>query len=156
VNVLGMIRTEPGGPAWKQAIAVPFERVRRLAVGQSLQVRARGDRHGTARYGDVDTVDAAATWDDETGSLALFVANRDPAAPATVEVALAGFGDLRLRAAHTVGPGDGLQPSTANVPDAPDRVRLRPLRPVVVDGGSAGLRLPPLSWNVVRLARAGI
>jgi hypothetical protein len=33
-------------------------------------------------------------------------------------------------------------------------VRLRPLPDVVVDGGSAGLRLPPLSWSVVRLERS--
>jgi alpha-L-arabinofuranosidase len=155
VNVLGLIRTEPRGPAWKQATALPFEHVRRSAVGESLHVRARVDRHATVRYGDVDTVDAAATWDDDTATLALFLVNRDPAAPAAVDVALAGFGDLRPRAAHTLAPGHGLAPGAANTRRAPDHVRLRPLPDVVVDSGSAGLRLPPLSWSVVRLERSG-
>ena len=35
VNVLGLIRSEEGGDAWKQSIAYPFEQMRRLASGRS-------------------------------------------------------------------------------------------------------------------------
>ena len=43
VNVIGLLRSEPGGEAWKQTIAYPFEQMARLARGQILQVVATSD-----------------------------------------------------------------------------------------------------------------
>ena len=75
VNVIGLLRSEEGGDAWKQTIAYPFEQMRRLATGQILQVVASGDRYDSPSYTDVPVVDASATYDEETGGR-LFVANR--------------------------------------------------------------------------------
>ena len=76
VNVIGLLRSEPGGPAWKQTIAYPFEQMRRLARGQILHVVAESDRYDSADYTDVPLVDTSATYDAETGRAALFVAHR--------------------------------------------------------------------------------
>ena len=150
VNVLGLLRSEPGGPAWAQTIALPFAEIRRSAVGESLQVAVGGDRLDTRRYGDVVAVDAAATWDEESRSLAVFVANRAPAEATTLDVALAGFGELAVAGARTLGGGtDG---SAANDQHAPGRVRLRPLSGVTRTDGGLHLELPPLSWSAVRLS----
>jgi alpha-N-arabinofuranosidase len=149
VNVLGLLRSEPGGPAWAQPIALPFAEVRRLAVGESLQVAVTGDRCRTARYGDVATVDAAATWDEEHRALALFLANRDPAEVSTVDVALAGFGELTVAGARTLGGAQDR--SAANSAQFPDRVRCHPLAGVRSTDGGLHLELPPLSWSTVRL-----
>jgi alpha-N-arabinofuranosidase len=149
VNVLGLLRSEPAGPAWAQTIALPFGEIRRLAVGESLQVALTGDRRPTARYGDVAVVDAAATWDEESRALAVFVANRDPAAATTVDVAVAGFGELAVAGALTLG--DGQDGGAANSREFPDRVRLRPLAGVTAGDGGLRLDLPPLSWSAVRL-----
>jgi alpha-N-arabinofuranosidase len=149
VNVLGLLRSEPAGPAWAQTIALPFGEVRRLAVGASLQVALTGDRSATARYGDVPVVDAAATWDEESRALAVFAANRDPAEATTVDVALAGFGGLTVAGARVLGGGqDG---AATNSLEFPDRVRLRPLAGVTPTDGGLRLELPPLSWSVTRL-----
>jgi alpha-N-arabinofuranosidase len=154
VNVLGLIRTEPGGPAWTQTIALPFREVRRLAVGrEALRVAVRSDRHETERHGDADTVDAAATWDADGEALALFTVNRDPAAPAVVELTAEGFGPLRVVAARTLCAGEGQDRRTTNSADAPARVGLRPLSDVTADDGGVRLLLPPLSWTVLELAR---
>ena len=67
INVIGLLRSEPGGDAWKQTIAYPFEQMRRLARGQILQVIAHADRYDSASYTDVPLVDASATYDEETG-----------------------------------------------------------------------------------------
>jgi alpha-N-arabinofuranosidase len=139
VNVLGLLRSEPGGPAWAQTIALPFTEIRTAAVGESLQVAVGGDRLDTRRYGDVAAVDAAATWDEETRSLALFVANRDPAAATTVDVVLAGFGELAVSGARTLSAAA----------DASER--LRPLPGCTPTDGGLHLALPPLSWSAVRL-----
>jgi alpha-N-arabinofuranosidase len=149
VNVLGLLRSEPGGPAWPQTIAVPFQEVRRLAVGESLQVALTGDRCATARYADVPVVDAAATWDEENRTLALFLANRAATAATTVDVVLAGFGALTPAGARTLGDGHG--GPAANSRDHPDRVRLRPLAGIAPTDGGLRLELPPLSWSAVRL-----
>jgi alpha-N-arabinofuranosidase len=65
INVIGLLRSEPRGDAWKQTIAYPFEQMRRLARGQILQVIAHADRYDSARYADVPLVDAFHC--DETG-----------------------------------------------------------------------------------------
>ena len=72
------IRTEPGGPAWRQTIFHPFAQTARLARGTALRVEPKGAQHETAVHGLVDTVDAAATWDQESGRIALFLVNRHP------------------------------------------------------------------------------
>ena len=142
VNVLGLIRTEPGGPAWAQPIALPFREMRRLATGEALRIGGRSDRHRTPRYDRVDTVDAAATWDDDAGALALFVANRDPEAAAALECTLTGFPQLRPATARTLGPGGD--------------EGLRPLPGVTVEDGVLRAQLPPVSWSVLTLRPAGV
>ena len=59
MNVIGLLRSEPGGPAWKQTIAYPFEQMRRLAQGQILQVVSESDRYDSADYTDVPLVDTS-------------------------------------------------------------------------------------------------
>jgi alpha-N-arabinofuranosidase len=153
VNVIGLLRSEPGGAAWKQPIAHPFEQVRRRATGEILAVRTRGDRYESPRFGDVDVVDAAGTWDAESGVVSLFLANRDQTEPATVEVGVRGFGELRVQHAAVLAADEGQDRHTTNDEQHPDRVGMRPLDGVQVADGTAQLTLPPLSWAVVQLVR---
>ena len=44
VNVIGLMRTEEGGPAWRQTIFHPFAQTARLARGTSLRVEPRAPR----------------------------------------------------------------------------------------------------------------
>jgi alpha-N-arabinofuranosidase len=154
VNVIGLLRSEPGGPAWKQSIAHPFEQIRRRAAGEILDVRVRSDRYETPRFGDVDLVDVAATWDAESGVVALFLANRHQSEPATVEAGVRGFGELRVQHAAVLAAAEGQDRHTSNDEQHPDRVGLRPLDDVQVEDGLAQLTLPQLSWAVVQLVRA--
>jgi alpha-N-arabinofuranosidase len=153
VNVIGLLRSEPGGPAWKQSIAHPFEQVRRRATGEILAVQTRSDRYETPRFGDVDLVDASGTWDAEAGVVSLFLANRDQAEAAQVEVGVRGFGELRVQHAAVLAAAEGQDRHTTNDEQHPDRVALRKLEDVTVADGVAQVTLPPLSWAVVQLAR---
>jgi alpha-L-arabinofuranosidase len=155
VNALGMLHSEPGGPAWKQTTALPFERVRHHAVGEVLQVRTGGDRHESTAYGDVPVVDTTATWDEDAGVLSLFLANRDLDRSTVVTASLHGFPPLRPLDAVVLAPPDGDRQAT-NTADAPGRVRLRALDGVEVGATERGtavatVPLPPLSWAHVRL-----
>ena len=63
-----------------------------LARGRIMHLAVTSDQYATARYGDVPVVDASGTWDEETGLLTIFMANRSLDAPADVETALRGPG----------------------------------------------------------------
>jgi alpha-N-arabinofuranosidase len=78
--------TEPAGPAWRQPTFHPFAITSRLAAGQVLRVRADSPLLDTARFGEVPSVDAVATYDEETGKLAVFLVNRSVDGP--IEVTL--------------------------------------------------------------------
>jgi alpha-N-arabinofuranosidase len=94
--------------------------------------------------GEVESVVAAATHDEVSGELVLFVANRSPdlAVPLELELAgsLAGHTAVRHRVLQDADPG---ATNTARRPDA-----VLP-RDVPVTGQ---IRLEPDSWNVLRCA----
>jgi alpha-L-arabinofuranosidase len=152
VNTLSAIRTEPGGPAWRQATFHPFAQAARLARGQVLQVALRAPTYGTAVHGEVPVVDAVATHDEETGSLALLAVNRSQDEPVEVTVDLRAFPGLRVAEASVLADRDRL---AANTVDQPDRVRPREHPDAGIDDARLRLVLPPVSWNAVRLEPAG-
>ncbi|RCK70639.1 alpha-L-arabinofuranosidase [Desertihabitans brevis] len=151
VNVIAPIRSEEGGPAWRQTIFHPFAQTARLARGQIMRTAVTSDRHHSDRFGDVDTVDVACTWDEGTGRLALFLANRGLEEASDVEVVLRGLqaGADGLTGRVLTVPEDGDR-FTANTEDAQDRVGLSDL-PVDVQDGSVRVSLPPLSWACVEV-----
>ncbi len=91
VNVIAPIRSEAGGPAWRQTIFHPFAITSRLARGQVLRVEPQGPVQETERFGEVPVVDAVATHDPETGEVSVFLVNRHLSEPVTLAVPLAGF-----------------------------------------------------------------
>ncbi len=150
VNVIGLLRSEEGGEAWKQTIAYPFEQMRRLATGQIIQVVASGDVFDSNQFTDVPVVDATATYDQENGRAALFVANRSLDETATLDVDLRGLAVTAVLAATTLHAGEGQDRHTTNL-EVHDAVRPRPFDDHVLDGGRLTAQLPPLSWSVFEL-----
>jgi alpha-N-arabinofuranosidase len=144
VNVIAPITTEPGGRSWRQATFFPFADVAGRACGEALRVAVDSPRHPTDKYGEVDSIVAAATHDDATGELVLFVANRSVADAVTVDLNLAGSFAGYVPVAHRIL--HEADPSASNSPERPDAVAPRDV-PV-----AATLTLEPISWNVVRCA----
>jgi len=146
-NVLGLIRSEQGGEAWKQTIAYPFEQMRRLATGQILQVVGAGDRYDSPLYTDVPVVDATATFDRESGRTAVFVANRSLTGSSQLELDLRGVTAERVAAATSLHAGEGQDRHTSNR-DQHDALVPTPFSDFVFDAGRLTANLPPLSWTV--------
>ena len=151
VNVIGLLRSEPGGAAWKQTIAYPFEQMRRLAQGQIVQVIAKSDRYDSADYTDVPLVDTSATYDPETGRAALFVAHRSMAEDAILTADLRGLGSLRVVEATSLYPR-GSQDRHATNRDRHDAVEPERFDSFELADGKLTATLPPLSWTVFELA----
>jgi alpha-N-arabinofuranosidase len=142
VNVIAPIRSEPGGPAWRQTIFHPFALTSRLAKGDVLQVRVASPTQETGRFGEVPVVDAVATHD--AGSTALFVVNRHRTESVSLEVPV---GEVGVHEAWTLSDEDT---SATNTAEHPDRVVPQRIAPEVA-GGVLRLTLPPVSWSAVQV-----
>jgi len=153
INVIGLLRSEPGGEAWKQTIAYPFEQMRHLARGQIIQLISNSDRYDCPTFTDVPLVDASATYDAETGRAALFVANRSLSEPALLTVDLRGIDATAVLTSATLGAQPGQDRHTSNGVSH-DAVIPRPFDAYAFDNGRLTATLPPLSWTVFDLEAA--
>src|SRR6478735_4157223 len=151
VNVIAPIFSEENGPAWRQTIFHPFSRMAELAKGQILRLSVDSDKYANTRFGDTDLVDVSATWNEETGRVALFLANRGLEEAADVEVSLRGFDAQRVVRAEVLEIPDGGDRFTINNQENPGRVGLKPLEGAKANGSELRLSLPALSWAVVEL-----
>jgi alpha-N-arabinofuranosidase len=148
VNVIAPIMTDPDGGAWRQTIFHPFAITSRLAQGVVLRLEAQSDSYHTARYGDVPTLDAAATYDQSSGTVTVFAVNRGTEDSLSLTAALDRFGELEVAEAWLIGGGD---PYATNDQVEPDRVVPVPLESARVTDGTLRADLPPVSWCAIRL-----
>jgi alpha-N-arabinofuranosidase len=151
VNVIAPIMTEPGGRAWKQTTFHPFALTARHAAGQVLRAAVDCPTIETAKYGEVATLDAVVTYDEAAGEVVLFAVNRSTTEPLALDVDLRGFGDLTVAHALTLSNPDHTWTATA---DDSTSVLPRPNATARIQGGRAHVELPPVSWSMVRMARA--
>jgi alpha-N-arabinofuranosidase len=143
VNTIAPITTLEGGRAWRQTTFFPFADVASRAHGEALRVHVTSPTHATAKYGEVDSVVAAATYDAENRDLVLFLVNRSTDWTATLDLhlggSLAGYHPVEHRVLQSSDP------HAKNTRTAPDTVAPRH----VTVGDTIALQ--PISWNVLRL-----
>jgi alpha-L-arabinofuranosidase len=147
-NIIAPIRTEPGGPAWRQTIFHPFAQAARFARGEALRVEPVAPQIDTKKYGPVPALTAAASYDPADRSAAVFAVNRDRTNPLRLTVDLRAVPGAQLRSHHLLSDDE---PRATNTQHAPDRVIPRELSGRV-DDGILAVTLPPASWNVLELS----
>jgi alpha-N-arabinofuranosidase len=152
VNVIAPIRSEPGGPAWRQASFHPFALTSRHGRGTVLRTETDAPRYETARHGEVPLLDAVAVGSEDSAAVTVFAVNRDQHQEAAVELDLRGLPAL-VGGEHVAVCDD--DPDAVNTAEQPDRVTPRRRDDVKVSGGNATVVLPPLSWNMIRLQGGG-
>ena len=149
VNAIGAIRTEPGGPAWRQTIFHPFKLVSELAHGTVLQAKTEAPQVNTKTAGEVDEVVVSAVFNSAAGSITLFILNRNPETEFEVDGLLRGFSPFTKASAQRVS-GSNLQ--RANTATDPDAVVPQSHQEFTLRDDSFTLRMPPLAWDVVTLS----
>jgi len=149
VNVIAPIMTNPGGPAWRQTIFYPFAQAASHAAGEVLRVEPQVATYPTRSYGDVPLLDMTATYDESAGGLTLLVVNRSTTEEVELSADVRGFSGYRPDVALTLHSDD---PTTKNTAATPEAVTPKRLERLTVDGGMLRVVLPPISWNVLRLA----
>jgi alpha-N-arabinofuranosidase len=145
VNTIGSIRSEPGGPAWRQSIFHPFALTARHAQGQVLQPQVAAPTLATTKHGEVPGLDSVATYDDEEGRVAVFVVNRSPAEPVSFSTDLRAFGRVEVSEATMLWDEDLF---AVNTIEDPDRVAPKPHSSAQVVGSALEAELPPASWSM--------
>ena len=146
VNTLSLIRTEPGGPAWRQATFHPFALTARYASGTVLDLRVDAPTLATELHGEVPVLDAVATHDREEGRLAVLVVNRHPQEHLSFTTDVRRFGDGSLTEAFVLADDDL---TAANTEADPDRVVPREHPRARLTDGVLEAELPPASWNLL-------
>ncbi|MGW6129528.1 arabinosylfuranosidase ArfA [Cellulomonas sp. NPDC055163] len=149
VNAIAPIMTEPGGRSWRQTIFHPFAQASAFASGEVLRVAIEAPTYETAKFGDVPVADAVATWDAETGALALFAVNRSTTDTVELTVDVRSLPGLsRVVDATSLSNPDHTWQATA---DDATSVLPRTNPSVKLDSGTLTVEVPPVSWNTVRL-----
>jgi len=146
VNVIAPIMTEPGGISWKQTTFFPFALTSQLATGSTISTRVECEDYDTAAYGSVPLVSAVATHDVELGRASVFVVNRSTTDATTLDIDLDRLGPVVRATAQTLSDDD---PHAANTLVEPERIGLRENATLRVEGRTAAIELPPVSWTVV-------
>jgi len=118
VNVIAAVLTTPNG-ALKQSIYYPFALYSEHAKGISLTPVVDSPTYDASEHGEVQTIDASASFDEETGDLAMFLVNRsvDQDARVTIDLSdrvVTGAGDIQVMT--------GDDPKLANTWEQPDNV----------------------------------
>ncbi|MQA11777.1 MAG: alpha-L-arabinofuranosidase [Pseudonocardiaceae bacterium] len=150
VNVIAPIRTERGGPAWKQTTFHPFADAARYGKGRVLRVEPRSTRHETAEYGEVDQLHCVAVQDaaPDADTTTILAVNRSVEQPLNLHAEVRALGDVRVLGHHVIADADR---HARNSAEHPDRVQPRQVTGAAVSDGQLTAQLPPLSWNVLRL-----
>ena len=91
-------------------------------------------------------VSAVATHDVELGRVSVFVVNRSTTDATTLDIDLDGLGAVVRATAQTLSDDD---PHAANTLVEPERIGLRENATLRVEGRTAAIELPPVSWTVV-------
>jgi alpha-N-arabinofuranosidase len=146
VNAIGAIRTEPGGPAWRQTIFHPFALAARHARGQVLRPAIASPARAGRLLPELPYLVASATHDAGNGRVAVFALNRHLEEEQDLRVELRGFdGAFTLQEAIELFHPDM---QACNTERAPQAVAPRPHGRARVEEGGLRARLRPGSWNV--------
>ena len=146
--------------AWRQTIFFPFAHMSRFGRGKVLRAQVESDTYDSSYYDPRGTQELTfpvpnvpylkiAAVAGETGSLSLFMLNRDLKQEMEVSLEARSFGRLALGQALELRHDD-LQ--ATNTRDATERVKPAPLQGVTVDGGRLRATLKPASWNVIHVS----
>ena len=149
VNVIAPIMTRNGGGVWAQTIYWPLMQASAYGRGTALRPLISSPVYDCSDYEKVPLVDATATLGDD-GSVTIFAVNRDMKEDILLDADLRAFGDLKI-VEHSVLHHDDVK--AVNTEENPDNVRPAAGNGGTLDGGKLEIRLPALSWNVIRLAK---
>ncbi len=151
VNVIAPIMTSETG-CWQQTIFWPFFHVSRYGRGIALQPVIHSPLYDTKDFTDVPYVDAVAVYDDEANTLNLFAFNRSVDRDITLSCNLRAFLNTRFVEQIVLHHDDV---KATNTEESPDTVMPFSQKMFEEENSRYTVKLPALSWNVLRFSVDG-
>ena len=149
VNVIAPIMTRNSGSCWAQTTYWPLLHASKYGRGTALRAIVDSPVYDCRDFEAVPTIDATATLGDD-GSVTVFCVNRDLNEDFKLEIDLRAFGKLRLEE-HILLRHDDVK--AVNTEENPDNVSPTAGPGGEMDSGRAAIRVPALSWNVIRFVK---
>ena len=150
VNVIAPIMTEPspGGKTWRQTIFYPFMHASLYGRGTVLRCPVTCGKYDSADYSDIPYLESVAVHNEEKGELVIFAVNRSLNEDMDLEADLFGLENLVFREHISLYNRDLSAANSAEreivFPESKSGASL--------DRTKLLVRLPPASWNVLRLS----
>jgi alpha-L-arabinofuranosidase len=133
---------------WAQTIYWPFMHASLYGRGTALRPIIKAPLYSSTEYDDVPFIDAAAVLGDD-GSLNIFVLNRDADNDIELSCDLRAFGTICIKE-HIVLHHDNVK--AVNSEDAPNEVTPSIHHDHEAESGKFLIRVPALSWNVLKFS----
>jgi len=146
VNVIAPIATNENA-LLRHTIFYPYSWALHHARGAAIELLVESPTYEASGMGQVPYVDAAATFDKESGKTTLFLFNRDLSKARELELAWEDTAPTRVTEA-TVLTGDDLK--AFNSFDAPQKVAPKPLDKPSMKGSTARLEVPARSYSMIQ------
>ena len=153
VNVIAPIMTEKGGPAWRQTIFYPSLHASAYGRGTVLLGPMDSEKYDSKEYCGIPYLETVTVHNEEKDELTIFAVNRHLTENMDLAVNLHDLGNLKLIEHITLNNKDL---KAVNSPGDEN------VKPIILAGAkidnTAGksrleARLPPASWNVIRLGK---
>ena len=149
INTIAPIMTRNGGPAWKQTIYYPYLHASLYGRGTALNVLVDSPKYDSKDFSDVPVLDAIMV-ENEDGGLTLFAVNKDQEEEIAVECCLRDYPGWQV-VEHLVM--DCADRYAVNTEADPERVVPHASSEHSLTDDVLTVKMPKLSWNVVRLNR---
>jgi len=149
VNVIAPIMTEPGGPAWKQTTYYPYYFASIFGRGTALNLGVECAGYDADVADNVKYLDISGVHDKASNTISFFAVNRHASDTLDLAIDLKGFGgaarviDHQVMTHSDLRAVNSLKDQNAVVPKAGSGI--------AVDGGSLTGKLPPYSYQMIRV-----
>ncbi len=151
VNVIAPIMTAEGGACWAQTIFYPFMHASLYGRGIALKSIVNTPIYDCSDYEAVPLIDATATMSEDGESVTVFCVNRDLHSDFELDIDMRAFESMSI-VEHILLKHDDVK--AVNTQDNPDNVAPMSGPGGVIDNNRVQMRIPALSWNVIRFGKA--
>ncbi len=147
VNVISPILTTRDA-LLKHSTYYPILLFSKLAAGAALDVSVKAPTYRTKKYGDMPLLDVSASYDEGQQSGAIFIVNRSQTESLPAELHWQDRTPKSISAAYQLA---GTDPKAANSFENPNRIAAAQVAAPRINGQSAALTLPPLSFTALEV-----
>lgn len=145
VNIISWLQTRTDG-LLKQSSFYPFMLVSNLAKGQALDLAVKSPTYETKRHGAVPCLDVSASYDEATGSQAIFIVNRSQTDAVVTDLVWQTAAPKGISEAWQLS---GTDPKAVNSWENPNNITAQKIATPKISDGKVTLNLPPLSFTAL-------